>query len=273
MHGTEDVLRQRYSYGTDPSQYAELFLPAERRYAGVAVVIHGGYWRSRYGAELGEPLAKDLAAHGIAAWNLEYRRSGNGGGWPQTFEDIAAGIDSLALASGEHGLDLSRVVALGHSAGGQLAVWAAGRDKLPPGTPGAPDTGYVRLTAVVSQAGLLDLREATMLNLSRGAVVNFLGESPETFPDRYRLADPRRQLPLQIPVYVLHSEADEDVPISQSRNYAAGSRSAAEEFPTAVPAQFVPVPGDHFALIDVSTQAYKASRALVEKSLIALAEA
>lgn len=270
----EDVLRQRYAYGRDPNQYAQLFLPAVSRYAGVAVVIHGGYWRSRYGAELGEPLAQDLAEHGIAAWNLEYRRAGNGGGWPQTFEDVAAGIDLLAEAAGEHGLDLSRVVALGHSAGGQLAVWAAGRDALPAGAPGAPGPGsaHVALTAVVSQAGLLDLQEARELNLSSGAVINFLGENPASSPDRYRLADPSLQLPLHVPVYAVHSEADDDVPVTQSRNYVAASRSAARASPGAVPARFVPVPGDHFDLINVASQAYVSCRNLVRESLAALPE-
>ncbi|MCC2660799.1 MAG: alpha/beta hydrolase, partial [Arthrobacter sp.] len=133
--------RQKYQYGDHPSQWGELFLPETppasssrngRRppARGVVVVIHGGYWRSQYGAELGEPLAKDLAAHGMPAWNLEYRRAGNGGGWPHTFEDVLAGIDRLRGVADEHGLDLTRVVALGHSAGGHLAVWAAGRDRL-----------------------------------------------------------------------------------------------------------------------------------------------
>ena len=131
--GEGAVQRHKYQYGEDPSQFGELYLPelpdgGARR--GVVVVIHGGYWRSQYGAELGEPLAKDLAAHGMAAWNLEYRRAGNGGGWPNTFADVLAGIDKLADLAADHSLDLDRVVALGHSAGGHLAVWAAGRDRL-----------------------------------------------------------------------------------------------------------------------------------------------
>jgi len=92
------VQRHRYDYGQDPSQWGELFLPdlpAGRKHRGVVVVIHGGYWRSTYGAELGEPLARDLAEHGMAAWNLEYRRAGNGGGWPGTFQDILAASTSL----------------------------------------------------------------------------------------------------------------------------------------------------------------------------------
>ncbi len=271
-------MKQRYAYGTDPNQYAELYLPQERLFGGVAVVVHGGYWRSLYAADLGEPLAKDLAAHGIVAWNLEYRRAGNGGGWPETFEDIAAGIDKLAEAAGEHGLDLSKVVALGHSAGGHLAVWAAGRDKLPPGAPGAPDhpaasgrPAMVALTAVVSQSGLLDLQEARALNLSNGAVLNFLGSTPEASPERYWLADPRQQLPLNVPVYAVYGDTDTSVPPSQSRDYVSASESACRS--DSVAARLISVPGDHFDLIDVRSQAYATCRELVAQSLVELPRA
>ncbi len=264
-------MKQRYAYGTDPNQYAELYLPPVRLFGGVAVVIHGGYWRSLYAADLGEPLARDLAAHGIVAWNLEYRRAGNGGGWPETFEDVAAGIDRLAEAAGEHRLDLSKVVALGHSAGGHLAVWAAGRDKLPPGAPGRRP-GVVALTAVVSQSGLLDLQEARALNLSNGAVLNFLGSTPEASPERYWLADPRRQLPLNVPVYAVYGDTDTSVPPSQSRDYVSASESASRAGPegAAVAARLIRVPGDHFDLIDVTSQAYATCRELVEQCLVAL---
>ena len=119
------VQRHRHYYGEDPSQWGELFLPEVPdggAHRGVAVVIHGGYWRSKYGAELGEPLAGDLAAHGMAAWNLEYRRAGNGGGWPQTFTDVLAGIDKLQELAGPHALDLARVVALGRAVSGSTTV-------------------------------------------------------------------------------------------------------------------------------------------------------
>ncbi len=258
----------RYSYGTDPSQYAELHLPRLRRYEGVAVVIHGGYWRSAYTAELGAPIAADLAAHGIVAWNLEYRRAGNGGGWPQTFVDVSAGIDALRVAAAEHALDLDRVVALGHSAGGQLAVWAAGRDKLPPGTPGFDATAAepteptaVPLTAVVSQSGVLDLRQAMALNLSDGAVRNFLGRSPESSPERYRLADPLQQIPLAVPVYAVAAAADVTVPPSLSRDYVAAAQVAGAV------AELIPVPGDHFDLIDIHSEAFTICRTLVSSNL------
>src|ERR1700761_5075487 len=127
-----------YRYGADPAQFGELRLP-DGPAAGTVVVIHGGFWRARYDLSLGRALAADLAARGYAAWNLEYRRALAGGGWPGTFEDVAAGIDLLATLP----VDTSRVVAVGHSAGGHLAAWAAGRAKLPPGAPGGDPVGTV----------------------------------------------------------------------------------------------------------------------------------
>src|ERR1700677_1310495 len=120
-----------FRYGAEPEQFGELWLPAAPA-TGTVVVVHGGFWRARYDLSLGRPLAADLAARGYAAWNLEYRRSGGGGGWPTTFEDVAAGIDLLAALP----VETSRVVAVGHSAGGHLGVWAAGRAGLPAGAPG-----------------------------------------------------------------------------------------------------------------------------------------
>jgi len=233
------------------------------------VVIHGGYWRSQYGAELGEPLARDLAAHGMAAWNLEYRRAGNGGGWPHTFEDVLAGIDKLAEVAEKHALDLSRVVALGHSAGGHLAAWAAGRDRL--GRLGLPDadrqvsrksgTAAVRLTGVVTQSGLLNLAEAEMLDLSNGAVSNLLCGSSSKYPLRHRYADPMTAVPLHVPVHVVHGMADTTVPLSQSESYVSAGGAAG------MTVRLTKVPGDHYDLIDPRSSAYRECRDLVRQLL------
>ena len=240
---------QRYGYGEDPSQFADLHLPAAGlAVRGVVVIIHGGYWRSTYGAELGEPLAQDLAGRGYACWNLEYRRAGNGGGWPATFDDVAAGIDALAAAAGEHGLDLRSTTALGHSAGGHLAVWAAGRAGLPSGAPGA-GVPTVPLTAVVSQAGVLDLGEARRLGLSDGAVENLLGYPGD--PERYRFADPMTAIPLDVPVYAVHGMHDATVPLSQSEGYVREATAAGAT------AELVLVPGDHFAVITPGSEAWE----------------
>ena len=145
----------RHVYGAHPSQVTDLHLPPADSVGGAApvcVVIHGGFWRARYGMELGTPLAADLAGHGVAALNVEYRRIGDGGGWPRTCEDVASAVDALAEldATVVGRLDLSRVVALGHSAGGHLAGWLAGRPALPVGAPGSDPR--VRLTGAVLQA-------------------------------------------------------------------------------------------------------------------------
>ena len=163
-------------------------------------MIHGGFWRARYGRKLMRPLAHDLAARGWAAWNIEYRRLGHGagGGWPTTFADVAAAIDHLDEIRTDAALDLARVVAIGHSAGGHLAAWAAARPRLPEGAPGCDPR--VPVTAAVSQAGVVDLELAWDLRLSDGVVGDLLGGGPLEHPLRYRLASPKALVPLGVPV-------------------------------------------------------------------------
>lgn len=246
---------QRYTYGSDPSQFAELYLPAGQARDGVVVIIHGGLWRSRYTLDLGAPLAEDLSARGFACWNLEYRRVGNGGGWPQTFEDVAAGIDLLAAAAKEHGLNTSTTTALGHSAGGHLAVWAAGRSSLPGDAPGG-GVPAVPITGVVSQSGMLNLQRAHEEKLGKGAVRDFLGE-PDG--DKYRLADPMTVLPLTVPVLALHGEKDTNLPLSQSQSYVEAAQAAGAR------AELEQIPGDHFAMITPGTDAWVRVTAAVER--------
>ena len=148
------------------------------------MVIHGGFWRSQYDLSLGAPLAEDLAGRGWTTWNLEYRRVGNGGGWPATLDDVAAGIDHLTTL----GVDTSAVVAVGHSAGGQLAAWAAGRGRLPAAAPGSAPR--VRLSGVVSQAGVLDLLTAARTGVGGSAVPDLLGGTPAQTPSVTAIADP-----------------------------------------------------------------------------------
>ena len=234
----------RTAYGDDPSQFGELYLPAgEPR--GVVVVLHGGFWLARYDYTLGSPLATSLAAEGWAAWNLEYRRVGNGGGDPETFDDVAAGIDKLA----ELGLDLSTVVTLGHSAGGHLAAWAASRGRFDQWR------GGVDVTHVISQSGVLDLRAAAEEHLGDGAVPGFLGHAPTTADDPL---DPIRQVPLDQPLWCVHGDADTIVPISQSRSYVDAATSAGAE------AELVEVQGDHFVVIDPTSDAWTAQLGILD---------
>jgi acetyl esterase/lipase len=226
------------TYGDDPNQLAELYRP-QRGSRGVVVVIHGGFWKAEYDASLGRPLAESLAGEGWTAWNLEYRRVGNGGGIPQTLDDVAAGIDALADVEG---LDTSRVITLGHSAGGHLATWAASRGRFERWQP-----KRVPVTGVVVQAGVLDLRAAHELGLGGGAVEAFLGHPPGPGEDP---VDPLRQVPLDVPVRCIHPRDDTRVPISQSRSYVDAATAAGSD------ATLLEVDGDHFVVIDPTTPAW-----------------
>jgi acetyl esterase/lipase len=211
----------------------------------VVVVVHGGFWRSRYDLSLGRPLADSLAEHGWAAWNVEYRRVGNGGGAPETLDDVGAAVDALAGL----GLDLTRVVAIGHSAGGHLAAWAASRGRF------ERWPAEVELTGVVSQAGVLDLRSAHAEHLGNGAVAAFLGHVPGPDDDP---ADPARQVPLDVPVHCVHGGADDDVPLTQSRAYVAAARAAGAR------AELTEVEGDHYVLIEPGSAAWRLTLEILE---------
>jgi acetyl esterase/lipase len=191
-------LASRHNYGSDPSQYGVLYGEGP-----VAVLIHGGFWKAEYGLELMDALSADLVARGWAAWNIEYRRLGNGGGVPYTLEDVAAAIDHLSELPG---VDLSRVVTIGHSAGGHLAAWAATRDHH-----------RVAVTGVVSQAGVLDLERARELRLSNGVVERFLKGFPTD------VASPIERLPLGVPALLTHGGKDDIVPVEISQRFAEAS--------------------------------------------------
>jgi acetyl esterase/lipase len=244
--------RRRHSYGERRDQFGELTPPEGRRAPWpVAVLIHGGYWRARYDLRLQDGLVGDLAARGWAVWNLEYRRLGwrSRGGWPATFQDVGAGIDHLGRLDAP--LDLARVVAIGHSAGGQLALWAAARLGLPGGAPGAEPA--VRPTAAVAQAGVVDLREAARLRLSRGAAESLLGGTPIKRPGRYDLASPIERLPLGVPQLLVHGDADDSVPIELSRRYAARAAEGGD------PCELAELAGcGHFEHLDPTSHAWGA---------------
>jgi len=191
------------------------------------VLIHGGSWRKRYGKIVMRALAGDLKRRGWAVWNIEYRRVGNGGGWPATFADVAAAIDHLDGLDAR--LDLGRVSVLGHSAGGHLALWAAGRPKLPQGAPGAIDGRQrVRFQQVISQAGVCDLVGAYR-EWDSGAVGELMGGSPEELPERYAVANPLSNVPLDMPALLVHGVLDETVSVRRSRDYAAAAIAAGGE--------------------------------------------
>jgi acetyl esterase/lipase len=211
-----DFLRhgRTFAYGAHRSQRADLHLPLGVGPHPVVVTVHGGSWQKRYGRIVMRGLAHDLVRRGWAVWNIEYRRLGEGGGWPATFADVGAAIDHLARLDAP--LELGDVTLLGHSAGGHLALWAAGRAGLPAGTPAAEPAIDAR--RVVSQAGVCDLAGAYEL-WRGGAVRALMGGSPEELPQRYALADPIARVPLEQPALLVHGVEDRVVAVRLSRSY------------------------------------------------------
>jgi acetyl esterase/lipase len=207
-----------HRYGRDPSQVCDLHLPQGAGPWPVAVVLHGGFWRERYDRSLMDALCADLARRGWAAWNLEYRRIGGRGGWPATFDDVAAGVDFLAdLQASGTPIDTRRVVTIGHSAGGHLALWAATREQ-----PAVP------VTAAVGQAAVCDLARASRLGLSGGAADALMGGPPERVPKRYAAGSPIERLPLGVPTLLVHGGRDDTVPVDLSRDLHAAAIAAGD---------------------------------------------
>ncbi len=232
--------RNQLAYGDTDEQVVDLAWPEEADVpCAVVVFLHGGFWRQQYGKDLMVPLARDAVMRGYASANVEYRRVGGAGGWPATFEDVAAAVDALVEA--EAPLDLDRLVVVGHSAGGHLAAWVASRPSLTDGAVGADPR--VTPCAVVSLAGVVDLATAADDAVGDGAVSDLMGGFPQEVPDRYAVGDPVALAPPPVPVLALHARDDDRVPLSLSAAYADAGGDAVE---------LAVVDGDHFTVIDPS---------------------
>jgi acetyl esterase/lipase len=230
-------------YGADALQFAALFRARSEKVRGVVVILHGGYWRSEWGsAKDTAPIALDLASRGYHAWNVEYRGVDAGGGWPDTFADVAAGIDLLATVPE---VGLPPVIYLGHSAGGLLSMWAASRTTLPFGSTGAPPK--IQPMCVITLAGVLDLNTAAKSLSGRQPTLDLMGGTPEEAPDRYRLVDPILRVPLGVPSVAVHSRVDQEIPFGYSESFVTAAISAGDR------SELVEVNGDHFNMIDPSS--------------------
>jgi len=241
----------RVAYGSDSLHFADLRLPTGDGPFPAVVVIHGGYWRSRYTLDHSGHLCTALTALGFATWSIEYRRVGNpGGGWPGTFHDVAAGAAALFAHADRLGIDPERIVVTGHSAGGQLASWLASVGNIDPASPirAAP----LPFRAVAPLAGVLDLVEGVGMGLGNGAIPDFLGGGPEEFPDRYAAASPVALAPSPVPHVLIHGEEDETVPIAISERYRDATTAAGGEV------RLIPIPGaGHFEVIDPESAAWR----------------
>lgn len=239
----------RLAYGDAEQQFGDLRLPDGPHPWPLVILIHGGYWRSRYDLGYLGHAAAALTELGYATWNIEYRRLGDAdGGWPGTFLDVAAGADFMRSVAKLLPVDLKRIVVLGHSAGAQLALWLAGRHHIPTDSP-LYQANPLSVHGVVSLAGVCDLQRAWELGLSDAAVAELLGGSPQRYPERYAATSPAALVPLGVRQAVLHGSEDEDVPLVMSTEYADHAAAHGDKI------SLVTLEGaDHFALVDPYNQ-------------------
>lgn len=255
---------RRIAYGSDSLQFGELRLPPGRGPFPVAIVVHGGCWYSPYASVRNSaPLADALASAGVATWNVEYRRYDQpGGGWPGTLRDVAHGADHVRRIAAWASLDTNRMVAVGHSAGGHLALWLASRATLAVGSPLHTTAAPIALRGVVSVGGIADLREfhaRERATCGVGAVESLLGALPDSIADRVRDASPSERLPLRVPSVHIAGDGDRIAPAAVREAFAAAARSAGDS------AEAVTLPdAGHFEPMAPGTAA---GRAVVETVL------
>lgn len=241
-------------YGPDSEQIADVWLPQSGP-ASLVIFLHGGFWRAEFDRAHTAPLAAALAAAGYAVCTPEFRRVGQpGGGWPGTFDDVAAAVDGLpglaAAAAGPGRLATRQLVLAGHSAGGHLALWSAARHRLPASSPWHA-VGRFHL-GVIALAPVSDLAACHAEHLGDDAADALMGGGPDRYPERYALADPAALLPMGTEVRIVHGSRDHRVPCRMSRDYAA---RAAEEGDRV---SFDELPCGHFEPIDPLSSAWPA---------------
>jgi acetyl esterase/lipase len=227
-------------YGDDPSQFAELWLPGGPGPHPVVVMIHGGCWQAKIAnRSYLNYAAEDLRKRGIAVWNVEYRAADQtGGGYPGAYQDVGAAIDRLAIDAPHDHISVKRVIVVGHSAGGHLALWAAARDKLPASSPlhwAAPQP----IAGVVDLAGIPDLQHDTATACGAAVLKQMTGEPTKARPDVYADTSPAELLPLGVPQVVIHGAQDVTVPPSVGEHYVAAARALGDRVEMRTP------PGGH----------------------------
>lgn len=240
MSAHPEVLR----YGDDPQQVVEVWPATPGSGArGTAVLVHGGYWRSPWAADLMHPLVPAFLERGWRVAVPEYRRIGSGGGWPATADDVGAALAALPGAGQDD--DGGPVLLVGHSAGGHLALVHSGV-----------------ADAVVALAPVTDLVRGYAEGIGSGAVAELVGVSPSADPEVYRVASPRQRPWPACPVLVVHGTDDARVPVYHSRDYAAAARADGAAVELVEPASL-----DHMALIDPAAPHWPGVHAWIDTTL------
>jgi len=259
----------RLSYGSLPLQFGDLRLPSLRagQRAPLLVLVHGGWWKNAYDLNYLGFLCEALRRAGVATWSLEYRRVGDeGGGWPGTMVDVAAGCDHVSELSSSYPLDLNRIAAAGHSAGGHLAFWLAGRRHIPKDSCLHTPEPRLMPRAVVGLAGAVDLRLCVEMGglfrfTSAGpAAEGLLGGSPASVPDRYRAANPGELLPFGVPQTLVQGSDDDQIPPDLPKRWLEVAKRQGDSV------QLEILPGaDHFDVVDPESKVWPA----VQRALLA----
>lgn len=226
---------EKISYGAAPQQFGELRMPEQKKWGKgpfpVAVIIHGGCWLAAYDYAYINPLAAALTAQGVATWTIEYRRLGDeGGGWPNTLLDVAKATDQLRLMAKTHPIDPTRVISMGHSAGGHLALWLGARHKLAK-TSALYLADPLKLQGVVGLAAITDLASYRIgePDSCNASVDQLMGGAPAKHPLRYAEASPRALLPLGVPQWLIQGGKDPIVPLDSINAYATAARHAGDD--------------------------------------------
>lgn len=252
----------RIYYGADPQEFGELRLPQGAGPFPVAMVIHGGCWLADYDYKHITHLAAALTREGIATWTVEYRRVGNpGGGWPGTFKDIAVAADKLKALAAEYPLDLSRAITIGHSAGGQLALWAVSRQNQSPGID-LYRADPLPFRGAVGIAPITDLAAYARQPNCGASVVSLMGGTVQEFSDRYGHVSPAERLPMRVPVRMIAGQKDTIVPLPMLERHL----EAAEYVQDDVKLEVVKGAG-HFDLITEDGAGWPAVTAAVRELL------
>jgi acetyl esterase/lipase len=252
-----DLIHDQIRYGAKVDQLAEIVTPPSGSGHPLVIVVHGGFWRAMYdrGHTVGQCIS--LARAGYVAAALEYRRVGNGGGWPTTFADVAAGLDGLPGLLGE-AIDPTRVLLMGHSAGGHLVLWAAGRHRLPAAAPGYRATPSP-LRGVIALGAVADLHWAQQHRAGNSAALDLMGAGPDAPDGRWDAADPARLLPTGIPTVLLHGQHDDAVPVGCANSYVQAAQAAGD------PCRMKFLAGvGHFEFLDPSSVAWPHVMAAVD---------
>ncbi|MCU6500571.1 alpha/beta hydrolase [Rugamonas sp. A1-17] len=253
------------AYGAAPSQFAELFVPAGDGPFPVALIVHGGCWCKEYaGISQMRNIAGDLQRQGVAVWNIEYRRfDEEGGGYPGMYLDVATAVDLLRSLAAEWRLDLSRVVLVGHSAGGHLAQWAASRARLPRSSPLYADDP-LPVSTVISLGGLADLRnEEQLIKTScERDIVQLAGSASAQRPDIFSDTSPVELLPSGVRTVLIHGEFDTISPLRAGQDYARRAQAAGDQ------AEVIVLPGgSHFDEVAATSPSWTIVSAQIRKAL------